>query len=353
LFIYLFVLLSFSLAMHLSANTALEKGIVGGLLVGTSSALFMYLNGRITGLSGISKGMVRIDGEDWQYTYNLGLFASGFLAKQLFPHLITVGTKAPQSLPVIITAGLLVGYGTRLGSGCTSGHGLCGLSRYSPRSLVAVLTFMASGAITASIASQPQVAALLTSSTPYEVNNYLMAIAPTLSVLGLSYVYNSTDGSAKPKAPVRSGIYAHLSALMCSLLFGTGLIVGQMVDTERVIGFLDFLNPVRGWDPSLAGVMGGGVLVTALAFPYMKQADITTVVCKRPIKDLITIGPQGSNIVIDAKLVVGASLFGIGWGLMGICPGPGIVSLGLGSAAASLFVPSMLLGMMIRSDYFW
>lgn len=338
--------------MHIASNTALENAIVGGLIVGTSSAAFMYLNGRITGLSGIARGMVGPDGEDWQYTYSFGLFSSGVLVKYLFPQLITASSTVPQSIPVIVTAGLLVGYGTRLGSGCTSGHGLCGLSRFSPRSLAAVLTFMASGAVTATIAHQPEVSALLTTPAPYVVDSFLKALIPTAAVLGLSAVYNNTAGKVKGKN-TRSCLYTHASALGCSLLFGLGLIVGQMVDTKRVVGFLDFLNPVNGWDPSLAGVMGGGVLVTALTFPYLKHAEVNTAVCKRPLKSLINLGPQGPNINIDTKLIVGASLFGVGWGLLGICPGPGIVSLGLGSAAASLFVPSMLLGMMIRSDYLW
>eukprot|EP01042_Synura_sphagnicola_P015985 gene15985-20250_t len=111
--------------------------------------------------------MVGPDGEDWQYTYSFGLFSSGVLVKYLFPQLITASSTVPQSIPVIVTAGLLVGYGTRLGSGCTSGHGLCGLSRFSPRSLAAVLTFMASGAVTATIAHQPEVSALLTTPAPY------------------------------------------------------------------------------------------------------------------------------------------------------------------------------------------
>lgn len=339
--------------MHISSDTALEKAILGGLIVGTSSAAFMFLNGRITGLSGIAKGLVRPDGEDWQYTYNLGLFASGYLMKHLFPQMITSSSTVPQSVPVIITAGLLVGYGTRLGSGCTSGHGLCGLSRFSPRSLVAVLTFMASGAVTATIANQPQIYAMLTTPTPYTVDNIFMKVVPTLSILGLSYVYNTIETNRKHRPSTRSCFYTHLSALACSMLFGTGLIVGQMVDTNRVVGFLDFLNPVRGWDPSLAGVMGGGVLVTALTFPFLKSADLSTAVCNRSFKDLITIGAEGANKNIDTKLMVGAALFGAGWGLLGICPGPGMVSLGIGSAAASLFVPSMLLGMMIRSDYLW
>lgn len=339
--------------MHLSSNIALDKGLLGGFIVGSASAALMLLNGKITGLSGIAKSLVRPEGEEWQYTYNFGLIAAGALARQFFPELLAFQAPIPRSVSVIVTAGLLVGYGTRISGGCTSGHGLCGLSRFSPRSAVAVLTFMASGAVTAYVCRLPEVAPLLASSSPLVIDNLLVGILPTLSILGLSYVYNG-DVRAKGQSVVgKSSLLAHLTSLGCALAFGAGLLVSQMVDSNRVMGFLDFLNPVTGWDPTLAGVMGGGVLVTTLTFPFAKKNNLRTAVCDRPLKDVLVVGAVGPNTVIDGKLIVGATLFGAGWGLLGFCPGPALVNLGAGNAAASLFVPSMLLGMMFRSNNFW
>jgi uncharacterized membrane protein YedE/YeeE len=121
--------------------------LAGGLLLGVAAAAFVLLNGRILGISGILGGLLtpRSGERAWRIAFLLGMLAApatlGLLAPAGFitPPRIDAGTLA------IVVAGLLVGYGTRLGSGCTSGHGVCGLSRPSPRSLVATGTFMAAG----------------------------------------------------------------------------------------------------------------------------------------------------------------------------------------------------------------
>ncbi len=116
----------------------------GGVLIGLAAALFVLLNGRIAGISGVLGGLLQPRAGD--ITWRLA-FVAGIL---LAPTLYGVITALPAStidadFPVLIAAGLLVGVGTRFGSGCTSGHGVCGLSRLSPRSLVATMSFMAAG----------------------------------------------------------------------------------------------------------------------------------------------------------------------------------------------------------------
>lgn len=119
----------------------------GGLILGVASALFILLNGRILGISGILGGLLPPKPGDagWRIAFLLGMAASPFLFTALAP----VGFGQPPRIDagylVIVVAGLLVGLGTRYGSGCTSGHGVCGLSRLSPRSLAATLTFMGAG----------------------------------------------------------------------------------------------------------------------------------------------------------------------------------------------------------------
>ncbi len=118
--------------------------LAGGLLLGLASAAFVLLNGRILGISGIVGGLLRPKGGDisWRLAFLLGMFAAPVVYGLL------VGAKAvtiDAGWGTLVVAGLLVGVGTRYGAGCTSGHGVCGLSRLSPRSLVATLAFMGAG----------------------------------------------------------------------------------------------------------------------------------------------------------------------------------------------------------------
>ena len=118
--------------------------LAGGLLIGTAAAMFLLLNGKIAGVSGILGGLLRPTANDtgWRVAFLLGLVAAPLLYQLVAP-LPVVQIDAGTTL--LVVAGLLVGLGTRYGSGCTSGHGVCGLSRLSPRSMVATAAFMASG----------------------------------------------------------------------------------------------------------------------------------------------------------------------------------------------------------------
>ncbi len=121
--------------------------LAGGLLIGLATALFLLLNGRIAGISGILGGLLSPSRGDivWRLAFMAGLIGAP-LAWLMVADLPPIEINA--GYPSLIIAGLLVGLGTRYGSGCTSGHGVCGLSRLSLRSLVATLSFMAAGFIT-------------------------------------------------------------------------------------------------------------------------------------------------------------------------------------------------------------
>ncbi|MDX2055966.1 MAG: YeeE/YedE thiosulfate transporter family protein [Polyangiaceae bacterium] len=122
--------------------------LAGGLVIGLASALLLLLNGRIAGVSGIAGGLLRFKRHHmlWRALFVAGLVAGGVVWNAWAPQAFAF--KLERSSWALIGAGLLVGFGTQLGDGCTSGHGICGLSRFSPRSLVAVLTFMGAAAIT-------------------------------------------------------------------------------------------------------------------------------------------------------------------------------------------------------------
>ena len=121
--------------------------LAGGVLLGLASALFVLLNGRILGISGIVGGLLRPRAGDmgWRLAFLLGMLVAPGL------YWLVAGPMQPRidaNWGMVVIAGLLVGVGTRYGSGCTSGHGVCGLSRMSPRSLVATLAFMGAGFVT-------------------------------------------------------------------------------------------------------------------------------------------------------------------------------------------------------------
>ena len=118
--------------------------LAGGMLIGLAAAALLLLLGRIAGISGIVGGLLQPSKGDtgWRLAFVLGLLAAPTIYT-LFQPLPAI--EVTTDLPVLLAAGLLVGVGTRYGSGCTSGHGVCGLSRLSPRSLAATLAFMAAG----------------------------------------------------------------------------------------------------------------------------------------------------------------------------------------------------------------
>ena len=125
-----------------------------------------------------------------------------------------------------------------------------------------------------------------------------------------------------------------LVSFISGLLFGGGLLISGMTDTAKVQGWLDILGQ---WDPTLAFVMGGAMIPMAAAWAIIAK--------KAPVFDLSFSMP--SNKTIDLKLLVGSVLFGMGWALAGLCPGPAIAALGFGGAGIILFFVSMVIGMIL------
>ncbi len=121
--------------------------LTGGLILGVASAMFILLNGRILGISGILGGLLppKVGDIGWRVAFLLGMLAAPTVFMALAPAGLASEPRIDAGFWTVIAAGLLVGIGTRYASGCTSGHGVCGLSRLSPRSLVATLSFMGAG----------------------------------------------------------------------------------------------------------------------------------------------------------------------------------------------------------------
>jgi len=129
------------------ANFTPWASLSGGILLGVAASLFILLNGRVLGISGILGGLLPPKAGDagWRIAFLLGMLAAPLVYSLLAPAGFMQAPRIDAGYGLIIVAGLLVGLGTQYGSGCTSGHGVCGLSRLSPRSVVATLSFMGAG----------------------------------------------------------------------------------------------------------------------------------------------------------------------------------------------------------------
>lgn len=125
---------------------AWQFGLLGGLIIGAATAVLLWVNGRVAGVSGIATGAVNQRGEEraWRLVWLVALVTGGLVATVLGGG-VAYEPRAGFPQVLLLLAGLLVGFGTRYGSGCTSGHGICGISRLSPRSLVATGVFMLTG----------------------------------------------------------------------------------------------------------------------------------------------------------------------------------------------------------------
>ena len=133
------------------ANFTPLSAAIGGGLIGLSAVMLMLLTGRIAGISGIFGGLLdlKADDKDWRIAFIAGLILAPLLAGWIGYGMPS--PKLPSSWTVIVTAGLLVGFGTRLGGGCTSGHGICGVARLSPRSIAATAIFMLAAIATVAV----------------------------------------------------------------------------------------------------------------------------------------------------------------------------------------------------------
>jgi len=129
--------------------------------------------------------------------------------------------------------------------------------------------------------------------------------------------------------------YRLLASLASGIVFGLGMAISGMTNTDRVQGFLDLAG---AWDPTLAFVMAGGMMVTFIGYKF---------ILKNPAPLLADMFHVPTKTDIDKPLLIGAVLFGAGWGLVGYCPGPAVAGLSYGYTATLIFVPTMIIGMLL------
>ncbi|KAJ3317615.1 hypothetical protein HDV06_001347 [Boothiomyces sp. JEL0866] len=285
------------------------NSLLGGSVVGLSATFFHLIFGRVLGISGMYHYIAK--DISFRVSYLVGLVSAGFL--------FAVPTNTIASNPVkLATAGLLVGFGTALGSGCkigTSGHGLCGIARSSKRSIVAVASFMLSAMVTRFF-TQPQVYTTVQPTIAMDI--------PPLQVLGsIVLLFGVALNSSKWENKL---FWRDVFSFLIGVFFGYGLIMGGMADIERSLNFLSLFNLFSSrptgtfpiFDPSLVLMMAAGLVPNFIGNYIKRYLDKPIMVEKFEI-------PTRTDITWE--LVVGSSLFGIGWGIVGLCPGPAFVSL--------------------------
>ncbi|ORX88499.1 DUF395-domain-containing protein [Basidiobolus meristosporus CBS 931.73] len=316
------------------------ESLAGGLLLSTAAYQLLTCNGRIMGASGIFAGSVK-GGEEgvWRIYFLSGMASSAILVR-LFGPAPPAFVQPSEVIPII--GGLLVGFGSRLGSGCTSGHMICGVSRLSPRSIVATATFFSTGLITANLMNKLYPDTLAEGSTALQLPSIPAAVGllglPYLAILAYRMVRKLADQNAIESVNAR-----HITALLSGFFFSLGLSISGMSDPAKVLNFLRILSP--SWDPSLAFVALGGLIPYGIL--YQKSVKQAAKPALAPQFEIPT------STVIDQKLITGASIFGVGWGLAGVCPGPAIVgAVASGAAGPLVFLASMAVGMLAYGALF-
>eukprot|EP00884_Botryococcus_braunii_P004246 jgi/Botrbrau1/13822/Bobra.0056s0064.1 len=296
------------------------QGLLGGVAIGTVAAATVLINGRVMGLSGVLRGAFRREFHRGKGAFLGGLVGGASILRVVAPRAFDV---LPPTFTVFrgLLAGLFVGIGTSMGNGCTSGHGICGLSRLSIRSLAFTMTFMVSGALAAVLSQTGKALGIALKPTSLELPNAALMKAGLGLVVGAAGSLSLLGWAASRASPnLKKGMGVAADALS-GLFFALGVGFAGMTRPTKVAAFLEVTSPF--WDPTLAFVMGGALMVALPAFQYVLRS--CTAKGESPVCAADFQVPTSSTI--DARLLTGGVLFGVGWGLGGICPGPAIVDL--------------------------
>ncbi|KAJ5778174.1 hypothetical protein N7520_001420 [Penicillium odoratum] len=299
---------------------------LGALLLYQASSGLLFHNGAVLGISSLLSGSILHPSRD-NVPIVAGLVSSVIPVWLLAPSLLPSNPAAPSSLASVASTfavGVLMGWGTKNGRGCTSGHMLCGLSRLSPRSLIATALFFTSALITASFDGG--------SSIPRcEMGPCYSPIYPSVADMvfmsGAVVLSGITNFFVVPKILARSEESRTLFSYLAGLEFGLGLFISGMADSAKVLGFFSFLTDLSRFDPSLALIIVFGIgpsLVTYLSNRPEQICDKEKPEMKPTLAEKWRL-PTATVADIDWRFVAGSVAFGVAWGLNGVCPGPAIL----------------------------
>lgn len=351
------------------------SALVGGFCIGLSASLLLLVNGDILGASLIAKSLIRhpvevFENKKWMLAFAASFFLTSISCLVISPKELIVDVGSPSAIVSstgFIVSGFLVGCGTTLGNGCTTGHGICGLARRSKRSFVAVIAFMSAGVFGSTISSPSFFLTSCLRTTKERIPSFYPTIASTLVgvflttfligaacystyVLIVESKQNQVDEEERGKDESTKLVESkgdHISfaigdgelrkfpaAIVSAAIFSFGLNTSGMTENHRIIGFLDLKGFVFGtWDPTLAFVMGGGLLVSALGYEFVPGYNL--MLNNRNLSYPFSQSEDAKFIlpndeIVDKNLVIGEVLFGLGWGIGGYCPGPAIFAAAVG-----------------------
>jgi len=302
------------------------QSFVGGLGLALSVHSLLICNGRNFGVSGFIHAAAV--GNEEGVAAVAGLVAGGVIIGLMEGS----GPEAMMGdVSKTIFSGMLIGIGSKLSNGCTSGHMICGLSKFSFRSFIATLVFFCTGVVTAHVLHADTL--VQSGSTDWSLGSngwwlitlYVLALIPPLV---LSY-----------SSSVRQLSKDITTAFFVALSFAIALRLSNLSDPAKVLGFL-ILPFHSAFDPSLVYLAAGALPLASFLYHFCQRTTVQTS-CGT------TIDPGAT---FYCKLVTGAAIFGIGWGISGICPGPGLINVGRSLAGGSntkqfiVWVLSVMLG---------
>ncbi|KAF1809126.1 hypothetical protein P152DRAFT_170290 [Eremomyces bilateralis CBS 781.70] len=323
--------------------TPIETAL-GALLLHHSTTTLLYNNGAVLGASGLIRRLLTAP------TLTTGLFFAGmsgsaglmaFVCPELLPSFPGVEQKAGYYLFTVLM-GLLTGWGTKGCNGCTSGHMLCGMSRFSGRSILATAIFFPTAFITYFLSHRSGIpTAACPAGQPCFVPVYpSQALTQRLLLLALGTILATnwiprwlSTRSAQPTLPNR------VTYLLSGFTFGLGLLLSGMGNPDKVQAFFS-IYPIRNWDPSLLVVVLCGLVPNSLY-------NLTFGLEGKPKFEARFQLPTKSIKDSDWKFVLGAMTFGISWGLTGTCPGPAALRTVLQPAWGVLWMAGFWLGSII------
>lgn len=316
---------------------SLLQGFLGGGIIGLAAGVTLLGAGEIMGCSGIVSTVIKNPlkaledpSQQWKLAFLSSFLLSAYVVFLPYANRGRIAAVASTTSPLAYAlSGLLVGFGTKLGNGCTSGHGICGLPRFSKRSLTAVLSFMGAAVASTMLISPDQPTGayfeFLRVSADAAPVAYLSSniISSLVSLFVASTLYGAWRSRGKiPAEESRK----RLPAALGGILAAAGFTMSSMVYPEAVRSFLDLSGIFKGtWDATLMMVMMGGLLTSFIAYQFVPGFDVVKS-CPKLEKPLSG-GKYGvpTNKIIDRQLVLGSLIFGTGWGLTGACPGPALL----------------------------
>ena len=327
---------------------------------GLSAAALLILNGDVLGASGLMASTALNPKKALTDPNNYWKLV--FLSSFMMTSTIIFGTQSSKDsrtenddgVPIISPlayslGGLLVGFGTRIGNGCTSGHGVCGLARLSPRSFTAVVTFMMAAIITifltAPTAPWAKFTEFLRTDYVSPVDNQLGMIITSLVVgaaLTAPFMFKSAVNQSKLGPAAVSG-----------LLFASGLAVSQMVLGSKLFGFLHVGGIANGsWDPTLMTVLGAAIGVSFVSYQFTENFSVINHGNKLSCPLQADQFSVPTNKTIDTNLVAGSAIFGVGWALALLCPGPALFLAASGHQGVIFqWLPAFFVGAMTAEKY--